>query len=655
MGAGMGWLKLAATGVLAATAALPQASAAEPRRIMPADLVALHQVESPRFDPAGRRVAYVVQAHRGDAHERSSRIHVVGVDGSGAQGIPAPDGAGDHAPQWSPDGGWLAFLSDRGGGKDDDDATTRVWRIPAGGGAARPVTEAGVSVSSFWWSPDGRSIAYTADHPRPDLDDPGKVVEVGRHEGFSRLWVHDIETGAARVVTPPRLHVLDAAWSPDGTRFALRVADAPTINDYWYRSRIVVLDADGGTPAQTIFARAAARDLDWSPDGTRLLYSELHAHAMSADAIVHDLATGTRTVVAHDWPGTIWNVRWRDASSLVAQGLRGVRAEFLSVDAASGRARVLASVQSAGNGFGVSPDGTIAYVGMASDMPADIWLLRDGEAAPLTRSHPQVRQWSRGDVRELSWRSSRDGVQIHGLLVLPPGERDGPLPTLVQIHGGPAWAWWSGWMGSWHDWGQLLASHGYAVLLPNPRGSEGQGQSFAEASRNDWAGADLQDVLDGIDVLVAEGTIDPERLAIGGWSYGGYLSAMAVARTDRFRAAIVGAGISDVGLMALTTDTPDYLPGYFGDPVERRAHYDRHSPIHHVDGIDVPVLILHGDKDTRVPLDQGRLLHGALTFRGAPVEMVRYPDARHWLSDRREEIDLLQRVLGWLEVHLQAR
>ncbi|WP_165967452.1 S9 family peptidase [Luteimonas aestuarii] len=632
----------------------PGPAAPAPRPITPADLVQLHQVEAPRFDPAGRRVAYVVRAHVDDADERSSRIRIVPAEGAGdVHEVPTPDGAGDHAPQWSPDGRWLAFLSDRGGTQDEE-AATRVWRIPAEGGQAQPVTEAGVSVSSFWWSPDGRRIAYAAEDPRPDPDKSGEVVEVDRHDRFARLWVHDIDTGAARVLTPPRVHVLDAAWSPDGNRFVLRVADAPTINDYWYRSRIVLHDAEGGDLGPTVFARAAARDLAWSPDGTRLLYSELHAHAMSADAIVHDLATGTRTVVAHDWPGTTWNVRWRDASSLVVQGLRGVRSEFLAVDADTGRARMLARVQSAGNGFSVSPDGTIAYVGMASDMPADIWLLRDGDASPLTRSHPQVAQWARGEVRELSWSSSRDGLPIHGVLVLPPGEREGPLPALVQIHGGPAWAWWSGWMGSWHDWGQFLASHGYAVLLPNPRGSEGQGQAFAEASRNDWGGADLQDVLDGVDVLVAEGLLDPARLAIGGWSYGGYLSAMAVARTDRFRTAIVGAGVSDIGAMALTTDTPDYLPGYFGDPVERRAHYDRHSPIRHVGRIAVPMLILHGDRDTRVPLDQGRMLHRALAFQGTPVTMVRYPGARHWLSDRRQETDLLERVLDWLDRHLQA-
>jgi dipeptidyl aminopeptidase/acylaminoacyl peptidase len=188
--------------------------------------------------------------------------------------------------------------------------------------------------------------------------------------------------------------------------------------------------------------------------------------------------------------------------------------------------------------------------------------------------------------------------------------------------------------------------------MPNPRGSEGQGSAFTEMARNDWGGADYQDVLDGLDQIVEQGIADPERVAIGGWSYGGYMSAWAVTQGDRFKTAIVGAGVIDIGGMALSTDTPDYLPGYFGDPIAQREAYDKHSPIRYADKVKVSVLILHGEQDKRVPVSQGEQFYGALKFNGTPVEMVRYPRGPHWFHEREHERDVLERVLQWLDTHL---
>lgn len=655
--------------------------------ITPDGIVDLREVDDVRISADGTRLAWVLETPQRDGESPRRRIQLADADGDAPpRTLAAPDAASDSAPRWSPDGASLLFLSDRGdvdaeANTDDDDApqcrdgvaaeaapaaaSTQLWRVDRDGHGAERLTSLAGDIAAAHWSPDGRRVALlvtdppsAADRARAACRDDAQVS--GVHARFQRLWLLDPQTRALRALSPPGLQVLDAAWSPDGRQFALRVADTPTINDYWYRSRIVLLDADTGALGRTVFARAAARDLAWSPDGRRLLYGELHPHAMSADAIVETLADGRRVRLARDWPGTLRGLRWQDDDTLVALGIRGVRAEFLRIDARDGAATAFASVQTASGGFERAGTGRIAFVGTRSEQPAEVWLLDPAiDGAPALRvrsdSNPQTRAWARGTLRELSWPSSRDGHTIHGVLVLPPGHVPGtPLPTLVQIHGGPAWAWSSGWLGSWHDWAQLLASHGHAVLLPNPRGSEGQGQAFTEAVREDWGGGDLQDVLDGLDLLVEAGIADPARVAIGGWSYGGYLAAWAVARTDRFRTAIVGAGVSDIGAMALTTDTPDYLPGYFGDPLARREVYDRHSPVRHVDGIGVPVLILHGEADTRVPVSQGEQLHGALRFHGTPVTMVRYPRGPHWFHERAHERDVLARVLDWLKRHLGA-
>ena len=658
------YLLLIPTLLIAYVTALPGAAAArvDTHTITPDDIVDLKQVGDPQITADGNRIAYTVATPQGDGKPARSRIWRIDAhDTARAAELPAPAEANDNTPRWSPDGQRLLFLSDRplaGTEPDSGMASTQVWSVADKGDAPTPLTRSTGEVLSFSLSRDQRTLAYVA------LDTlPGRVatrikhkddaIEVGHPLQFARLWLHDLSSGSARVLTPADLQVHEAAWSPDGSRLALRVSTGTTLNDYWYRSRIVLLDANDGTLLRTLCERASAASLQWSPDGTRLLYGELGEHGMTATLFVHEVSNDRRVALATDWPGTLWGARWQDDMRLVGQGQRGVRAEFLRIAASNGHWSKIADVQAPWQAFNVAGDGTIAYVGMRSDAPAEIWSLADGKAHALTSTNPQVARWARGQLREISWKSTRDGLLIHGLLMLPPGYTPGmPLPTLVQIHGGPAWAWWSGWLGSWHEWAQLLASHGYAVLMPNPRGSEGQGSKFTGLSRNDWGGDDYQDVLDGLDRIIKEGIADPERVAIGGWSYGGYLSAWAVTQDDRFKTAIVGAGVIDIGAMALTTDTPDYLPGYFGNPVTQRAAYDRHSPIRYADKVKVPVLILHGEQDKRVPIALGEQFYGALKFNGTPVQMVRYPREPHWFHEREHERDVLQRVLTWLDVQL---
>ena len=659
-------LRLDACALLLAAMVLPSTLRAgeAARAPTPAEIADLRQVGDPQIAPDGGRIAYTVGTPRPGGQLPLSRIRVVRADAAQPpRELPAPDGASDREPRWLADGASIAFLSDRplpATAKDASSApaTVQVWQAGSDGAQARPLTRSVGEVEAFAFAPGGRQLAYLAtDPPSPRQrqrteakDDPH---EVERPTRFKRLWLQDLATGAARPLTAPGLQVHDAAWSPDARTLALRVSAGTTLNDYWYASRVVLVDAGDGRVLRTLCARASAFPLQFSPDGSRLLYGELGRHGMTATLQVHALDDDARVALAARWPGTLWLARWLDDATLVGEGQRGVRGALLRIDAASGHAEEIARPQVPHQGFTVAAGGRVAFLGSRADMPPEVWLHDAGGLRELTATNPQVAGWAHGGVRELAWRSSRDGREITGVLVTPPGWTAGNrLPALVQIHGGPAWAWWSGWLGSWHDWAQLLATHGYAVFLPNPRGSEGQGAAFAELARGDWGGGDFQDVLDGIDQLEREGVIDPQRLAIGGWSYGGYLSAWAVAHSDRFRTAIVGAGVIDIGAMALTTDTPDYLPGYFGDPLRERDRYDARSPIRHAARIAVPVLILHGEADQRVPLSQGQMLYRALRMNGVPVEMVSYPRGPHWFHEREHERDVQERVLAWLQAHL---
>ncbi|UNK42621.1 S9 family peptidase [Luteimonas sp. S4-F44] len=622
----------------------------------PEDIAALAAVDDPQIAPDGRRIAYTVGTPQPGGAAPRTQVWRVAFDGDTApRALPVPDAAQDRQPRWSRDGRQLLFLSDRRRPGADATGPTQVWRVDADGDAATPLTDTPADVTAFDLSFDGAQLAWLQTDPPSPIEaarlaakDDAVVVE--RPTRFSRVWLRALPDGAARALTPVGLQVHDLAWSPDGRTLALRTSSGTTLNDYWYDSAVVLLDVASGRIGAPLEPHASAHPLQWSPDGRRLLYGRLGTHGMVATPIVHDIDRRTRIALGAHWPGTLWLARWQDDATLLGQGQRGMRGAFVQLDAATGAAIERARPQIPFRSFTVATDGRAAYLGLRDDSPGNVWTFDGARLTQRSDHHPQVAGWRLGRVRELEWPASRDGRVISALLVTP-SDWDGTtrLPTLVQIHGGPAWAWWSGWQGSWHEWAQLLAARGYAVLLPNPRGSEGHGNAFAELARGDWGDGPLQDVLDGLDLLERDGIADPARVAIGGWSYGGYLSAWAVARSDRFRTAIVGAGVLDLASAALTNDVPDYLPGYFGDPLHERARYDAQSPVHHARAVRVPVLILHGEADARVPLSQAQMFHRALRFNGTPVELVTYPRGPHWFHEKAHEIDLQQRVVDWLD------
>jgi dipeptidyl aminopeptidase/acylaminoacyl peptidase len=639
-------------------------SATSPAQTLPTpELISqLQSVDDPQISRDGGWIVYTVETPQPQGKPPLSRVWRVPAKGTAAAAaLAAPAETNATSPTWLADGR-IAFLSDRplpeALGKHAL-GKTQLWRAGADGSEPQLLTQAASDVGKYAFSPDGAQVAYLAvDAPsaqdKAAAEAKNDAVEVGRPTRFQRLWLRDLRSGQTRVLTPPGLQVQDVAWSPAGGTLALRVSDDTTLSGYWYQSRIVLLSLADGALSQPLEPLASAFPLQFSPDGSRLLYGHIAPYGMVGTQYVHTLASGERVVVAPDWPGTLLLSRWQDDRTLIAQGLHGVRGEFLRVDAATGAWRTLARPKTAYPRFSVAGNGRIAFLGLRDDQPAEVWTLERGKLATRTDTNPQVAGWAHGRVRELEWTSSRDGRRITGLLVTPPDWKGGtPLPTLVELHGGPAEAWWSGWMGSWHDWAQLLSTRGYAVFLPNPRGSQGQGAAFTELARHDWGGADFQDILDGVDMLEAQGVIDPQRLGIGGWSYGGYMSAWAVTQSKRFKTAIVGAAVIDIGAMALTTDVPTYLPGYFGDPVGNRAEYDARSPIRHVHNVSVPVLVLHGQQDKRVPLAQGEMFYRALKFNGTPAEMVTYPRGPHWFYEQEHGRDVQQRVIDWLGTHLR--
>ncbi len=670
--------------LLAAAAALlapPVASAAPQGALTPADIMTLDDMRDVELSPDGRFALFTVTAQMATFGAPRSTIWIVAMDGkTPARRFIVSAGVDDH-PRWSPDGRRIAFLSNRANPitghstgyafhperatspdraveatPPPDPSTSAVasrqlWVIDRDGGEAVPLTALATDVADFAWSPDGRRVAFLS----ADRDTaPADPVVVDRAGPRTRAWILDLADGRARIVSPAAVNISALAWSPDARRLAVRAADTTTINDYFYHSRIAVLDPDSGTLGPALIEQAAG-DPVWSADGGRIAASVIRTPGFIGLGVrVHDLARGSTVALADDHPGLVTNPSWSaDGRALIALSFEQTRSNVVRIALADGRVTRIAALGGEATDVSTTRSGAIAVALSSPDRPADVWSVGKGEPRAVTRINPVVQQWKLGQVRQVSWKNGQDGRTVYGVLVTPPGYVPGtPIKTVVQIHGGPEWAWWSGWLGSWHEWAQLLATNGYAVFLPNPRGSDGQGTDFARTVGSDWGGMDFRDVMDGVDMLVAQKIADPARLGIGGWSYGGYLSAWAVTHSTRFKAAVVGAAPVDLGLMALATDTPDFTSGYFGAPSAALATLDRASPIRSLEAVTTPVLVLHGAEDTRVPALGGLAFYRGLKLLGKPVEMVRYPREPHWFHEPAHQEDLQRRVLAWFDRYL---
>jgi dipeptidyl aminopeptidase/acylaminoacyl peptidase len=681
-----GLAAVASTGLHAQTASAP-VSAARGAPISPEDIMGLAAVSEAQISPDGRHVAYVTSPTISTQRPTRSAIWIVDTDGRSPARRLAVSGALDGNPRWSPDSKSVAFLSnrpdangrgvpgfdfrpasedlDRRAGKAPPsdpsarpEASRQLWVIRIDGGEAQPLTAMPRDIRDFDWAPDGKSVAFLAPDPLPaeaKVDTAAKRdgVEIDVEKDYTRVWTLDLASRGMRRIEVPNRDVTSVNWSPDGKHIAVRAAPTSGLNDYFYHSDIIVLDPVAGKVEKTVFTGAYS-GAEWSPDSTRLTFIAARDDAIGVRGWITNLATGKQQKIGEDFDGTIDHLAWsRDGRSLVAEALVHTKVSLFRVDAGSGAITPMVPFDGEITGFTMADTGAIAFAGNTPTRAGDIWVVDHGAPRVLTDVNPQVKDWKLAKVEEVSWKSSKDGRTIYGVLVTPPGYLPGtPTKTVLEGHGGPEGNWAAGWQGNWAYWGQLLATHGYVVLLPNPRGSDGQRDDFARAVREDWGGGDYQDDLDGIAMLVAKKYTDPARVGIGGWSYGGFMSAWAVTHGDTFKTAVIGAAPTDILNMGLATDTPDFVTGYFGTAPAGLAKMDASSSLRMLDKVHVPVLVLHGQEDRRVPVTLGLAFYRGLRLLGKPAEMVVYPRESHWTYEYEHQLDIQRRMLAWYDKHL---
>ena len=300
---------------------------------------------------------------------------------------------------------------------------------------------------------------------------------------------------------------------------------------------------------------------------------------------------------------------------------------------------------------------TVGFAGESWDQPPEAYVLKTGETAPrqVSRANAGLPRPPLGETTRIAWKS-KDGLEVEGLLTLPVGYQPGkPCPLVLIVHGGPAGVFQDTFLGRYDIYPYAsFAARGYAVLRANPRGSSGYGRTFRFANLNDWGGRDYEDLMGGVDRAIAMGVADPDRLAVMGWSYGGYMTSWVLTHTHRFKAAVVGAGVTNLWSFTGTSDIHSFLPDYFsGEPWDSFDGYFNHSPMAFVKGVTTPTLILHGEADVRVPTSQGYELYNALKRQGAVVKMVVYPRTPHGPREPKFLLDIMQRHLAWVDQYVK--
>jgi dipeptidyl aminopeptidase/acylaminoacyl peptidase len=621
----------------------------------------------PQLSPSGRQVAYTVASVSKAEEHGTSAIWLADVDGSRPPHRFTAGTAADRRPRWSPDGTQIAFLSDRAAR-----GIAQLYVIDVDGGEARAVTPTKNKrpVLAFSWSPDGNRIAFTSvDEPTEEdkrRDKERDDVHVyGQRWKYARLRLVDLATGAITTMVSGERHVAALAWSPRGAELAYIAWQTPALDASEREIAIERVAAGGGEPRSICRFPAVAPNstLHWSRDGATVLFDAPCARRpQSSRAVWAAPANGgePRRLALGESSCCGGIAQPTDTPRAVVRVGEALATHFAWIDPATGALETICSTADPKNpadfgGFDVCRvDGSVVLAVTASaggDQPWELWAGRPDALRRITDHHATLTEIRFGTQEPFHWTAS-DGLQLDGLLIRPPNAPAGPLPMVVLVHGGPYGRWSPGLHLRWGDWGQWLATAGYAVLMPNPRGGFGHGERFAAAVRGDVGGADYGDVLAAVDAAVQRGIADPRRLGIGGWSQGGFMAAWAVTHTNRFKAAIVAAGPTDWGMMIATGDLPAFERSLCGSTPWDGCGPHRHaelSPISFVRNVTTPVLIVHGQHDARVPLNQAICFHRALRDIGTTAELVVYPREAHDILERAHQIDLLNRVRNWFD------
>jgi dipeptidyl aminopeptidase/acylaminoacyl peptidase len=636
-------------------------------------LASVHSIGEVAISPDGKQVIYgtSITGRRGGADADVSALWLADAkDGSSVTRLTACPGSvcDEHGAAWSPNGKSIAFVT------TDEHEQPQIAVARTAAHEVRVITAARGPLDTPRWSPDGARIAFLYSQGAPKA--PGPLNPLGRDAGVlsetvfeQRLAVISVSGGAPRLLGPPDLNVYEFDWSPDGKRFAVTAAHGSG-DDNWWLAELDIIDSDDGkvtTLAKPPVQMASPR---WSGDGKRIAYigGIMSDEAITGgDVYLIDAAGGDPVDVTPDLPASVHTITWNGSDRRLIATEFAAGEEVLAVIDVNAKAQRelwrapemiwgnnLSDLTPGDVGISLSKNGQMsAVIRQSYTAPPEVETGAPGKWRPITKLNAGVQRIT-GKASNVFWKN--DGASIQGMLVEPPTVVPGKrYPLLVKVHGGPASSHYPIFPAGDASYDAALAHLGYFIFKPNPRGSYGQGERFTRANVKDFGYGDLRDILSGLDAVERQAPIDPERVGIFGWSYGGYMTMWALTQTDRFKAAVSGAGLSNWLSYYGTNNIDTWMLPYFGASVyDDPGVYERSSPMTFIKNVRTPTLIVSGDRDAEVPISQSYEYWNALRRRGVKTEFVVYPDEGHHFFRHADQIDVMTRVAGWFDANLGA-